>query len=58
VAAFLGVDPHTVAKGRIEILGEDIDPTRVRKSGGGRKAAEKKLHDQGKDRGDPPRLQP
>lgn len=53
VAALLGVDPHTVAKGRIELLGEDIDPTRVRKSGGGRIAAEKKLHDQGKDPGDP-----
>lgn len=49
VAALLGVDPHTVAKGRIELLGEDIDPTRVRKAGGGRRAAEKKLHDQGKD---------
>jgi hypothetical protein len=55
VAALLGVDPHTVAKGRIELLGEDIDPTRVRKPGGGRRAAEKKLHDQGKDRGDPQR---
>lgn len=55
VAALLGVDPHTVAKGRIELLGEDIDPTRVRKVGGGRRAAEKKLHDQGKDRGDPHR---
>lgn len=52
VAALLGVDPHTVAKGRIELLGEDIDPTRVRRSGGGRTAAEKKLHDQGKDPGD------
>jgi hypothetical protein len=52
VAVLLGVDPHTVAKGRIELLGEDIDPTRVRKSGGGRRAAEKKLHDQGKDPGD------
>jgi hypothetical protein len=52
VAALLGVDPHTVAKGRIELLGEDIDPTRVRRSGGGRRAAEKKLHDQGKDPGD------
>jgi hypothetical protein len=31
----LGVDPHTVAKGRTELLGEDIDPTRVRKPGGG-----------------------
>lgn len=55
VAALLGVDPHTVAKGRIELLGEDIDPTRVRKSGAGRRAAEKKLHDQGKDPGDPQR---
>jgi hypothetical protein len=55
VAALLGVDPHTVAKGRIELLGEDIDPTRVRKAGGGRTAAEKKLRDPSKDRGDPPR---
>jgi hypothetical protein len=55
VAALLGVDPHTVAKGRVELLGEDIDPTRVRKSGGGRRAAEKKLHDPDKDRGDPQR---
>jgi hypothetical protein len=55
VAALLGVDPHTVAKGRIELLGEDIDPTRMRRSGGGRTAAEKKLHDQGKDPGDPHR---
>jgi hypothetical protein len=55
VAALLGVDPHTVGKGRIELLGEDIDPTRVRRSGGGRRAAEKKLHDQGKDPGDPQR---
>jgi hypothetical protein len=55
VAALLGVDPHTVAKGRIELLGEDLDPTRVRKPGGGRKTAEKKLHNQGKDRGDPQR---
>ena len=53
VAALLGVAPHTLAKGRIELLGEDIDPTRVRKPGGGRRAAEKKLHDQGKDPGDP-----
>jgi hypothetical protein len=55
VAALLGVDPHTVAKGRIELLDEDIDPTRVRRSGGGRRAAETKLHDQGKDPGDPQR---
>jgi len=55
IAALLGVDPHTVAKGRVELLGEDIDPTRVRRAGGGRAAAEKKLHDQGKDPGDPQR---
>jgi hypothetical protein len=55
VAALLGVDPHTVAKGRIELLGEDIDPTRVRKAGGGRAAAEEKLRDPSKDRGDPQR---
>jgi len=55
VAAFLGVDPHTVAKGRIELLGEDIDPMRVRRSGGGRRATEKKLHDQAEDPRDPER---
>ncbi len=55
VAALLGVDPHTVAKGRIELLGEDIDPSRVRRSGGGRRAAEKKLRDPGEDPGDPQR---
>ena len=46
VAALLGMDPHTVAKGRRELLRDDIDPTRVRKAGGGRIAAEKKLSDQ------------
>lgn len=49
VAALLGVDPHTVAKGRIEILGEDIDPSRVRKAGGGRRRVEKKLRNPAKD---------
>jgi hypothetical protein len=43
VAAFLGMDPHTVARGRTELLSEDIDPTRVRKAGGGRVAADKKM---------------
>jgi hypothetical protein len=52
VAALLGVDPHTVAKGRVELLGEDIDPTRVRKAGGGRARVEKKLRPPGKDRRD------
>lgn len=52
VAALLGVDPHTVAKGRIELLGEDIDTTRVRKPGGGRVRVEKKLRHPGKHRSD------
>lgn len=55
VAALLGVDPHTVGKGRIELLGEDIDPTRVRKPGGGRVAVEKQLRHPGKNRTDPTR---
>ena len=41
VAALLRMDPHTVAKGRLELLREDIDPTRVRKAGGGRTARKK-----------------
>jgi hypothetical protein len=36
VAALLGLDPRTVTKGRLELLGGDIDPARVRKAGGGR----------------------
>ncbi|MGH8138653.1 MAG: hypothetical protein ACREVV_10725 [Steroidobacteraceae bacterium] len=42
VAQVLGLDPHTVAKGRVELMGADFDPTRVRRAGGGRVAAEKK----------------
>jgi hypothetical protein len=43
IAALLEMDPHTVAKGRIELLGCDIDPTRrVRRAGGGRKAVKKR----------------
>ena len=41
VAALLGMDPHTVAKGRQELLREDVDPTRVRKAGGGRIAGKR-----------------
>ena len=42
VAQLLGLDPHTVAKGRVELMGADVDSTRVRRVGGGRVAAEKK----------------
>jgi hypothetical protein len=42
MAEFLGVDVHTVARGRRELFGEQVHRERVRKEGGGRKAAEKK----------------
>ena len=42
VAALLGMDVHTVAKGRKELLAEDLDFDRVRKRGGGRKPIQKK----------------
>jgi hypothetical protein len=43
IAQLLGVDPHTVAKGRRELLQRDIEAEGVRKRGGGRPSAEKKL---------------
>jgi len=43
IAAFLGIDPHTVAKGRRELLNQDIDVERLRQPGAGRKKQEKKL---------------
>ena len=43
IAELLGLDVHTVAKGRREVLaGKEVDPDRVRRQGGGRKAVEKK----------------
>ena len=42
IATLLGIDPHTVARGRVELLGRDIDIERVRRRGGGRPSAEKK----------------
>jgi hypothetical protein len=42
IAGFLHLDPHTVAKGRRQLLAQDVDLSRVRKVGGGRKQAEKK----------------
>lgn len=43
IAELLGIDPHTVAKGRKELLERDIDFGRLRQPGGGRKRQEKKL---------------
>ena len=42
VAETLGLDPGTVAKGRRELLGNELDPERVRKAGAGRMSVEKK----------------
>jgi len=42
IAEFLGLDVHTVARGRRELLGGEGPRQRVRQAGGGRKAAEKK----------------
>ena len=42
VAEFLGLDVHTVAKGRKELLEGSIERSRIRNSGSGRKRVEKK----------------
>jgi hypothetical protein len=42
IADFLGLDVHTVSRGRRELFGEQIQRERVRRQGGGRPAAEKK----------------
>jgi hypothetical protein len=43
IAEFLGLDPHTVSKGRQELFGGSVDRSGIRNSGGGRKRVEKKL---------------
>ncbi|HEY6341171.1 MAG TPA: hypothetical protein VIY49_06730 [Bryobacteraceae bacterium] len=42
IAEFLQLDPHTVAKGRRQLLAQEVTPDRVRKLGAGRKPVEKK----------------
>jgi hypothetical protein len=42
IAELLGLDVGTVARGRRELLAQDVEVERVRASGGGRKPAEKK----------------
>jgi hypothetical protein len=42
IASLLGMDPHTVARGRQEIMSGDLIPDEIRKKGGGRLAQEKK----------------
>ena len=42
IAEFLQLDPHTVAKGRRQLVAQDVAVDRVRKAGGGRMPMEKK----------------
>jgi hypothetical protein len=42
MAALLGMNPHTVARGREELMAGDFSDDRIREPGGGRKAVEKK----------------
>lgn len=42
IADLTGMDVHTVARGRRELLAGDLDSTRIRRSGGGRRPVEKK----------------
>jgi len=43
IASLLGMDPHTVARGRQELMGGDFDSEGIRTEGGGRLPQEKKL---------------
>jgi hypothetical protein len=43
IANFLGIDVHTVAKGRRELFSGSIDAERIRSKGAGRKRVEKKF---------------
>jgi len=42
IASLLGMDPHTVARGRQELISEDLSHDRVRAEGAGRSLVEKK----------------
>jgi hypothetical protein len=42
LADFLGIDPHTVARGRQQLLDQDVEIGRMRRAGAGRKPVEKK----------------
>ena len=42
IADFLPLDPHTVAKGRRQLLAQDVRVDRIRRAGAGRKPVEKK----------------
>lgn len=50
LAEFLGLDPHTVARGRQHLLDHHVTTGRTRHSGGGRKPVEKKSRHRHPDR--------
>ena len=41
LAEFLGLDPHTIARGRQQLLDQDVEVGRIRQPGAGRKPVEK-----------------
>lgn len=43
IADLVGLDVHTVAKGRVELFTDNVETERTRKKGSGRKPVEKKL---------------
>jgi len=43
IGSLLGMDPHTVARGRQELMDGDLDSDGIRNEGGGRLSQEKKL---------------
>lgn len=43
IADLLGLDAHTVARGRTELFSSDVETARTRKKGAGRKSTEKKF---------------
>lgn len=40
IAALLGLDPGTVARGRLQLLSKDVEVARVRQKGAGRTPVE------------------
>ena len=42
LAEFLGLDPHTIARGRRQLLDQEVEVGRIRHPGAGRKPVEKK----------------
>jgi hypothetical protein len=50
IASLLGMDPHTVARGRKELISGDLSSKKVRSAGGGRLLQEKNARHHRRDR--------